>query len=583
MIDFPRSGPARRLPLATFSLLLLVSACATSGNLPTLSRGTVSHADAITAGEAYERGLERFQAGDYDAALEDFSTVVERYPASENSALALFWQGRSLYQLGNDSLAIPVFERYLALSPALPHREHASLLLANSRFGRGDFQEALTTALDVRQVPDALLPGFLGLAGDLVEQLPRDQVVRGAQLEPAREWMAPFYLQAARWSFADGNRRQARALADKVLAFGSLPADLRNEAGAIRSGAVGGARPRIGLLMPGEGRFNEVGMAIRRGVELGLEEINRGRSAPYEVISRTTITDADSTVATVRALARSEAVQAILGPITSEFALPAGEAAREEGIVLISPTATDARMLEIGPRVMTVNALDGAIGHTIGTYAASNLGRKAIAILAVDNAYGRIQADAFAQAVGAAGARVVYRSTYKPNTTEFTDVLGDIVRSGADALFISTKNPTEALRILNQVEFFELRGLLPLGTDAWNDESFYRQGRGFVRGYFADTFSRDPRVTRWQEFADRYAARYGEEPSNLIPAWGYDAVQLAVREGAALPAPAGDGGPRAPEVYRGASALFRFSAGGGVRRAVVIHQIQGGQAVALEW
>jgi branched-chain amino acid transport system substrate-binding protein len=579
MTGLPRSGIAPRHLFAAACLGLGVASCASAGRLPTLATGPISRAEALAAEEAYERGLGRFQAGNYSAALEDFETIVERYPSSESSALALYWQGRSLYQLGGDSLAVSAFERYLALAPELPNREHATLLLANSRFGTGDFDGALDAALEVRDASDALLPGFLGLAGDLVDKLPREQVLRGAQLDPSRDWMAPFYLQAARWSSTEGNRRQAQQLADKVLGFPGLPSEVRAEATAIRTGTAASLTPRIGVLMPGEGRFSEVGEAIRRGVALALDELNRGRSNPYELVTRMTITDADSTVAMVRALARGDGVQAILGPVTSEFALPAGQAAREEGVTLISPTATDARMLDIGPNVLTVNALDGAIGHTIGTYAATNLGRRRFAILAADNAYGRIQADAFAQAVQAAGASVVIRQTYAPATTEFTELLGEIVRSGADALFLATKSPTEALRILNQVAFFELGGLMPLGTDAWNDESFYRQGRGFVRGYFADTFSRDPGVTRWQAFADAYAARYGEEPSNLIPAWGYDAAHLAVRPSASPP-----GGATIPALqpYRGASALFRFTAQG-ARRAVVVHQIQGGEAVAVEW
>jgi branched-chain amino acid transport system substrate-binding protein len=579
MTGLPRSGSPLRLSLAATGLALAALACASSGRLPTLASGPLSREDALAAEEAYESGLGLFQAGDYEAALERFTTIVDRYPSSESSALALYWQARSLYQLGRDSDAVPAFERYLALGSDIPNRGHAGLLLANSLFGTGDFDAALDAALEVRDAPDALLAGFLGLAGDLVDKLPREQVLRGAQLDPPRDWMAPFYLQAARWSSSDGNRRQTQQLADKVLAFPGLPAEVRAEATALRAGTAASLRPRIGVLMPGEGRFGEVGEAIRRGVMLALDEINRGRSNPYELITRETLTDADSTVAMVRALARGDGVQAILGPVTSEFALPAGEAAREEGVTLISPTATDARMLEIGPNVLTVNALDGAIGHTIGTYAATNLGRRRFAILAVDNAYGRIQADAFAQAVQAAGASIVVRQTYEPATTEFTDLLGEIVRSGADALFVATKSPTEALRILNQVAFFELGGLMPLGTDAWNDESFYRQGRGFVRGYFADTFSRDPGVTRWRAFADAYAARFGEEPANLIPAWGYDAAQLAVRSGET---PTAAGTSTALEPYRGASALFRFTPQG-VRRAVVVHQIQGGEAVAVEW
>ncbi|HET9581619.1 MAG TPA: penicillin-binding protein activator [Gemmatimonadota bacterium] len=581
MTGLPRSGSVLRPFIIAAGVAVVAASCASTDRLPTLGTGSLSRTDALAAQEAYDRGLGRFQAGDYEGALEDFTVIVERYAASESSALALYWQARSFYQLGRDSLAIPGFERYLALAPGMPNREHAVLLLANSRYGTGDFDAALNAALDVGNAPDALRPGFLSLAGDLVDKLSRAQVIRGAQLDPPRDWMAPFYLQAARWSAADQNRRQAQQFADKVLDFPGLPADVRGEATAIRSGSEVALRPRIGVLMPGEGRFADVGEEVQRGVALALEEINRDRTNAYELVSRVTITDADSTVAMVRALARGEGVQAILGPITSEFALPAGEAAREEGVALISPTATDARMLDIGPNVLTVNALDGAIGYTIGTYAATNLGRRRFAILAVDNPYGRIQADAFAQAVQAAGGGIVARHTYAPATTQFTELLGEIVRSGTDALFIATKSPNEALRILNQVAFFQLGSLMPLGTDAWNDASFSSQGRGFVRGYFADTFSRDPRVTRWQAFADAYTARYGEEPENLIPGWGYDAAHLAIRpfvqQNAATGATA-----LAAEPYRGASALFRFTPQG-IRRAVVVHQIQGGEAVAVEW
>jgi hypothetical protein len=124
--------------------------------------------------------------------------------------------------------------------------------------------------------------------------------------------------------------------------------------------------------------------------------------------------------------------------------------------------------------------------------------------------------------------------------------------------------------------FYELGGILPLGTDAWNDPDFFRQGRGFVRGYFADTFSRDERVSRWSEFAADYELRYGEPPPNRIPSWGYDAARLALER---LSPAAGVVGE---EPYRGASGLFRFGPRG-IRRAVVIHRIERGEPVALEW
>jgi ABC-type branched-subunit amino acid transport system substrate-binding protein len=148
-------------------------------------------------------------------------------------------------------------------------------------------------------------------------------------------------------------------------------------------------------------------------------------------------------------------------------------------------------------------------------------------------------------------------------------------------VFIATKSPQEALRVLNQLAFYELHGLMPLGTDAWNDEQFYEQGRGFARGYFADTFSRDTLVTRWEEFTARYSARFGEEPTNLIPAWGYDAARIAIE---IFGDASGAAGSRSAGVYRGASGLFRMTPQGALRRAVVVHRVERGQPPkAIDW
>ncbi len=579
-----RSSIPRIARVGPVAGLLIALACAARVVLPTLSDRPISRADGMAAEAAYEQGLALVQAGAHPAALAEFTRVVEQYPSSQYSGMALYWQGRTLYQMGNDSAAALSLQRYVGLSPQVPEREHAILILANSLYGLARYDAALSAGLEIERSSPARLSEFLDLSRDLVDHLPRSTIENAARAEPARNWLSPVYLQAARWAHADGEAERARALAERVISFSELPPVLLAEARTLAGTGGAAARPRLGFLAPSESRFADVSKEIRRGIELALADLNRGRALPYEVVSRSIPNEPDSTLNVIRELSRGERVQAILGPLTSELAHTAGEAAIEEGVVLVSPTATDARLLEIGDRVYTVNALDGAIGHTIGTYAVQGLKRKRFAILAVDNVYGEVQANAFAQAVQNGGARVVYRHVYEPTSTQFTDRLGEIVRAGADAVFIATQSPTEALRILNQIAFFELGGLMPLGTDAWNDEEFYRQGQRFVRGYFADTFSRDPRVTRWETFAADYATRYGAEPVNLIPAWGYDAARLALEwmSGSQRTAPSSAVGTPSDRAYRGASALFRFGSQG-PRRAVVVHRIEGGQPVAVDW
>lgn len=575
--------------LAVVLVVAAVSACATGRGggerAPALAGGPISRADEEAATALYEEGLSAVERGLNDTALERFTAVVEEYPASRWSGLALYWRGRTLYQLGDPVGAEAALDRYLRLSPTVPYRDGATLLLANSLYEQREFGASLDAAMRIDRAPGDRLAEFLDLSRDLLSQLPRPAIESAVRAAPPRNFLAPFYLQAARWAYAAGDSTRAREMAQQVLAFDSLPgtviAEARMLAGSVAEARESLTRPRLGFIAPTEGRFADVTEQIRRGVEIAIEDLRGLQPAgdpEIELVVRPTFADPDSTAEVVRSLARGDRVRAILGPVVSEVALGAAAVAREEGVPMVSPTATDARLLSLDPRIFTVNALDGSIGHTMGMYAVRTLERQRLAVLARDDAYGRIQADAFEQAVRNAGGRIVLRRDFEGGASDFTDPLRAVVQNGAQAVFIATNRPSEALRVLNQMAFYELGSILPLGTDAWNDPTFYEQGRRFARGYFADTFSRDPRVTRWESFSARYADRFGGEPPNLIPAWGYDAARLALER---LSSTTGAAAP-AGEAYRGASGYFRITPDG-VRRAVVVHRIERGRPVALEW
>ena len=310
----------------------------------------------------------------------EFTLVVERYPSSRYAGLALYWQGRSAYQLGRDEEAAAALDRYLRLSSDVPYAEHATLLLANSLYNQTRYEAALQAALEMRSASGALLDDYLALFRDLLNRLPRAEIEAAASRTPTRNFLAPFYLQAARWAHAAGDATRASDFASRVTEFPELPPAILAEARVLigPGGQAAATAPSLGLIAPTEGRFAEVAEQIRRGVELALEDVNRTGQTPVALVTRSAENDPDSTAAVIRTLARNEHVAAILGPLTSEYALPAARLAVEEGVPLVSPTATDARLLEIDPRVYTVNALDGGIGHTIGTYAATNLERQAL-------------------------------------------------------------------------------------------------------------------------------------------------------------------------------------------------------------
>jgi TolA-binding protein len=179
--------------VAAISATIQLLACAAAEHLPPpLGTERISRADQEAAQSAYERGLAAFGQGSYEPALSDFSLVVDRYPSSRYAGLALYWQGRTAYQLGRDQAAAVALDRYLRLAPDVPYGEHASLLLANALYNQTRYEAALQAALAVESASAEWLDDYPALSRDLLNRLPRPTIEAAAARTPPRNFLAPF-------------------------------------------------------------------------------------------------------------------------------------------------------------------------------------------------------------------------------------------------------------------------------------------------------------------------------------------------------------------------------------------------------
>lgn len=105
---------------------------------------------------AYEHPMERFQAGEYQAAIDGFDTFLDAYPDSTLAPEARFYRGSSQYAVKSFSAAVKGLREMIKDSPDHARAPDALLIIAASQIEMDDLSGAKTTLEQItNDYPDA--------------------------------------------------------------------------------------------------------------------------------------------------------------------------------------------------------------------------------------------------------------------------------------------------------------------------------------------------------------------------------------------------------------------------------------------
>jgi tol-pal system protein YbgF len=82
---------------------------------------------------AFDEAVAMMRAGDFDKAVNGFSALLRRYPASGYADSARFWAANALYGKREYKEAVLAFRSFVAAAPKHPRAPEALLALANSQ------------------------------------------------------------------------------------------------------------------------------------------------------------------------------------------------------------------------------------------------------------------------------------------------------------------------------------------------------------------------------------------------------------------------------------------------------------------
>ncbi|MBK7234923.1 MAG: branched-chain amino acid ABC transporter substrate-binding protein [Sterolibacteriaceae bacterium] len=346
---------------------------------------------------------------------------------------------------------------------------------------------------------------------------------------------------------------------------------------------------KIGAASPLTGPQAHIGIDIRNGTQLGVDDVNAagievgGRKVKLELIAEDD--EANPTKATTVAQKLVDAkVVAVVGHFNSGASIPASKIYSDAGIVQISPGSTNPKYTQQGFKTTyRVVANDDQQGPVGAQFAVEKLVAKKIAVIDDSTAYGQGLANAFATKATALGATIAAREHTTDKDTDFTAILTAIKAKDPDLVFFGGID-TQAGPMAKQMAALGINARF-LGGDGMQTPNFIKLAGDSAEGAMASIpgLPKD-KMPGGKEFLDKFKAKYKTEVELFAP-MGYDAVFVIVeamkRAGSTEPSKILAEMPKTN--YKGVIGPIAFDDKGDLKDGpLTIYAVQGGKWEPLE-
>lgn len=306
---------------------------------------------------------------------------------------------------------------------------------------------------------------------------------------------------------------------------------------------------RIGFFGPIENNPDEAdGMRMLHGAQLAIEEANAHGGyggKPFRLMlhndydnwqAKASYGPVRPTDPSIWGSPSNEAVKmiyddhdwAIFGSINSESTHIMLRVALRAEIPIVNSASTDPTIPETYiPWYFTDLQDDRVQCFTLARRIYTELGLKRVALLRVNNRYGRLGVSKFRDASVRLGHPVVIEQKYMPGETDFRRALENIKASHADAIVLWA-NQTEAADILKQMRALGMKQPVFGSYRTLGPEMLAQAGAAAEN--FEAVFPYDPNSTnpRWAAFTQKFQERF-HEPPEQFSALAYDAMRILLK------------------------------------------------------
>lgn len=250
----------------------------------------------------------------------------------------------------------------------------------------------------------------------------------------------------------------------------------------------------IAAVGPITGQDAPTGEQMQRGAEAAVEAINAGGGVMGQKLNlmiKDDACDPRQAVAIANELGGANTI-AVIGNMCSGAAIPSSKVFNEEGILMISPSATSPQLTEQNyDNVFRTCGRDDQQGAIAAEYIAKNFKDKNVAIVQDKTAYGQGLADQVAKSLRTLGMQEKLYESITRGERDYSALVSKLKENDIDVLFYGGYH-TEAGLIVRQMRDQGLKSIF-ISDDDLTTKDFWSITGGAGEGALM-TFNPDPRT-----------------------------------------------------------------------------------------
>src|SRR5664279_2723427 len=289
---------------------------------------------------------------------------------------------------------------------------------------------------------------------------------------------------------------------------------------------------RIGFIGPLENHPEAaLGKKMLNGAQMAIDEANAAGGyggKPFKLMLHNDSAIWGASSNEVVKMVYDDQDWAIFGSISGDTTHIALRAALRAEIPIVNSASTDPTIVEtIIPWYFSVLQDDRTQCYTLARHIYTDLGLKRVALLRVNDRYGRFGVGKFRDASRRLGHPVVIEQKFMPYDTDFTRQLKVISDSRADGIVLWTDEPKAAM-ILKQMQELGMKQRV-FGSHRTLGDQLVALAGPAAEGYQA-VYPYDPNMPdpAWLAFKTRYEAKFHEKPDHFS-ALAYDQMQILLQ------------------------------------------------------
>ena len=230
----------------------------------------------------------------------------------------------------------------------------------------------------------------------------------------------------------------------------------------------------IGFIGPITGSVAAYGIQANNGVKVAIDEFNKKGGINGEKLVLKVFDDGAEPKQGVSAANQlvGEGIQYVVGPVTSNIALPVSNILEENDVLMITPSSTTPELSSRGLwNVLRTTGRDDQQGDYAANYFIQHLKDKRIAIVHDRATYGKGLADAFKSALNKGGVTEVFYGNITPGEKDYSVMVSRLKQEKVDYVYFGGYHP-EAGLLLKQLREQGVDAPL-IGGDGFNTSELW--------------------------------------------------------------------------------------------------------------